>query len=270
MTKRLVILTIVLALLMMPVASFAKGFHEFGVAKAIAKGGNTLIVPLEITNEANLTALDIPLEFSEGVELKKVDFENTRISYFDFTIANINNENRTVIIGALPQMSAASKGDLKAGSGVIANLVFEITDPSVSEVTIKAIEMEDPYHRLMFVYHSYGDDGQMQLYSEMPAFASVTVPTADANLPQTFSLNQNYPNPFNPTTDMEFALPVAGHVNLTIYNVLGQEVTALVDEHYEAGVHTVQWDAGRYSSGVYFYRLTTDSFSDTKKMVLLK
>ncbi|MCB2231579.1 T9SS type A sorting domain-containing protein [bacterium] len=88
-------------------------------------------------------------------------------------------------------------------------------------------------------------------------------------LPTTYTLSQNYPNPFNPTTTIEFTLPVKSKYRLTIFNVLGQQVEQLSDE-LEAGYHKIEWDAGRYASGVYFYRLTAGEFSATKKMVLLK
>ena len=90
------------------------------------------------------------------------------------------------------------------------------------------------------------------------------------NLPDDFGLEQNYPNPFNPTTEISFNLPQTAYVTLNIYNVTGQKVAMLVDRQMGAGRHTAQWDAGSFSSGVYFYRLTADSFTETKKMVLLK
>lgn len=88
-------------------------------------------------------------------------------------------------------------------------------------------------------------------------------------LPTTYSLSQNYPNPFNPLTTIEFSLPVKSKFRLTIYNILGQQVEQFSDE-LDAGYHKIEWDAGRYASGVYFYRLTAGEFSATKKMVLLK
>ncbi|HEX2896979.1 MAG TPA: T9SS type A sorting domain-containing protein, partial [candidate division Zixibacteria bacterium] len=89
-------------------------------------------------------------------------------------------------------------------------------------------------------------------------------------LPTEFALQQNYPNPFNPSTDISFSLPKAANVTLEIYNVLGQTIAMLVDEHKEAGVHTITWNAGNVSSGVYFYRLTTPEFVMSKKMLLMK
>ncbi len=89
-------------------------------------------------------------------------------------------------------------------------------------------------------------------------------------IPDEFSLSQNYPNPFNPTTEIEFSLPQASHVSLEIYNILGQRVTTLANGFFEAGSHTVTWDASNQSSGIYFYRIATPSGTIAKKMVLLK
>jgi len=85
-----------------------------------------------------------------------------------------------------------------------------------------------------------------------------------------YELSQNYPNPFNPVTVVRFALPVAGDVSIVVYNSLGQEVATLVNGYQEAGRHTVTFDASKLTSGVYFYRLTTEQGSISKKMTLLK
>ncbi|MBD3169990.1 MAG: DUF4397 domain-containing protein [candidate division Zixibacteria bacterium] len=91
-----------------------------------------------------------------------------------------------------------------------------------------------------------------------------------AGIPVKFSLNQNYPNPFNPATNIEFALPTGSDVSLRVYNVMGQEIETLVDGYMDAGVHQVSFDASDHSSGLYFYRLNAGSFSDTRKMMLVK
>jgi len=94
--------------------------------------------------------------------------------------------------------------------------------------------------------------------------------SGDESLPTEFSLGQNYPNPFNPITDISFSLPVASHVKLEIFNVMGQKVATVVDRHLEAGNHSVTWDGSQGASGVYLYRLTAGDFVESKKMVLLK
>ncbi|MEK6558250.1 MAG: T9SS type A sorting domain-containing protein [Candidatus Margulisiibacteriota bacterium] len=93
----------------------------------------------------------------------------------------------------------------------------------------------------------------------------------DDNAPFDFSLAQNYPNPFNPQTAIGFSLLAVGNVTLKVYDVLGREVqTLLYNERIEAGRHEIQFDGSRLSSGVYYYRLQAGTFTETKKMVLMK
>jgi len=85
-----------------------------------------------------------------------------------------------------------------------------------------------------------------------------------------FELNQNYPNPFNPSTKISFVIPVSGIVNLKVFNILGNEITTLLNEQLFAGEHTVPFNAQGLSSGIYFYALTVNGNTKTKEMVLLK
>ncbi len=88
--------------------------------------------------------------------------------------------------------------------------------------------------------------------------------------PDAFKLEQNFPNPFNPATTISFDLPVQTYVSLKIYNIIGQEVTTIVNEDMTAGSYSRIWNASSMSSGIYFYRLQTKSFTDTRKLILLK
>jgi hypothetical protein len=96
--------------------------------------------------------------------------------------------------------------------------------------------------------------------------------TATVGAAERFSLNQNYPNPFNPSTVISYTLPVDARVSLKIYNLLGTEVAELINGNQAAGSHSVQLDSDKYhlASGVYLYKLTSGSFSETRRMLLLK
>ena len=85
-----------------------------------------------------------------------------------------------------------------------------------------------------------------------------------------YQLHQNYPNPFNPTTQIHYTLPVPAQVTLEVFNSIGQKVMELVNSQKPAGYHIEIFDATRLSSGVYFYKLTTPSFTETKRMLLIK
>ncbi len=106
--------------------------------------------------------------------------------------------------------------------------------------------------------------------SLVPDLTLFTKPLNISCNPETFSLSQNYPNPFNPVTSIDFELPVSGKVKLTIYNILGQEITRLVDRNMQAGYHTVKWDASRVASGTYIYKIVAGEFTAVKKMVVIK
>jgi len=93
---------------------------------------------------------------------------------------------------------------------------------------------------------------------------------ADVAGPLQFELAQNYPNPFNPSTTIKFSIPQSSNVTLKIFNTLGQELITLIDQNMESGEHTINFDASKLNSGVYFYRLDAGSFSEVKKMTLIK
>jgi hypothetical protein len=92
----------------------------------------------------------------------------------------------------------------------------------------------------------------------------------EIGLPNNFELAQNYPNPFNPNTVISYRLQVSGDVTLKVFDVLGNEVATLVDGIKETGYHSVEFNAANFSSGVYFYKLQAGSFTETKKMMLIR
>jgi parallel beta-helix repeat protein len=91
-----------------------------------------------------------------------------------------------------------------------------------------------------------------------------------ADIPAIYRLEQNYPNPFNPSTTIRYALPTSTQVKLTVYDLLGREIAILVDEKQSAGWNEVQWNAGSFSSGIYFYKLFAGNFVELKKMMYMK
>ncbi|MBU2446680.1 MAG: T9SS type A sorting domain-containing protein, partial [Bacteroidetes bacterium] len=114
--------------------------------------------------------------------------------------------------------------------------------------------------------YAVGDSGTILFTSN----GGVTFIDEEPNMPYTFVLQQNYPNPFNPSTTIEFSLPVRSRGILKIFNILGEEIEVLVNGELEAGEHLINWEAKNLPSGIYFYRLITDNFNITRKMVLLR
>jgi photosystem II stability/assembly factor-like uncharacterized protein len=89
-------------------------------------------------------------------------------------------------------------------------------------------------------------------------------------IPLYYTLSQNYPNPFNPITKIQFSIPKTSNIKLVVYDILGNEIEELVNGKQNAGIYQVEWDASNYTSGVYFYKLKSGDFTETKKMILVK
>lgn len=132
-----------------------------------------------------------------------------------------------------------------------------------------------------FTFNTVGDFPYIcTLHPIMEGTVVVNAPTdvgdeSDLGLPENFWLGANYPNPFNPITAFDYSLPTRAYVVIEIFNIAGSRVAMLVNEELSAGVHTTSWDGTNENgqpmgSGVYFYRLQADDYSQTRRMVLLK
>ncbi|MFZ5980462.1 MAG: T9SS type A sorting domain-containing protein, partial [Candidatus Zixiibacteriota bacterium] len=128
----------------------------------------------------------------------------------------------------------------------------------------------------VIVYSLEGNSFSGQVLQTNANIVSIEMATKDGamvdaieGLPTSFALKQNYPNPFNPTTTIAFDLKQATDFTVTIYNITGQ-VVEVFSGSADAGEHSVEWDASNVASGIYFYKLNADNFSETKKMILLK
>jgi hypothetical protein len=269
--KRKMLVTSILVMFLLPAFALAADADKFVASKA-STSNDFVVVPLDVTNVQDLVAMDIPLSFSEGAYLDHVTFSD-RVKHFEFQIANVDNEKRNVVIGLI-SMVTSEKPDLATGNGPVAELYFKL-DPGVQSVEITPIELESPNHSLTYYYNDYSN-GRPEVRSVHPEVEAGQIFYANASaIPTSYALHQNSPNPFNPSTKVVYDLPAASDVRITVFNVLGQQVAELVNGHNEAGTHEVVWDGkddlgGTAASGIYFYRIKTDQFSDTKKMLLLK
>jgi len=117
-----------------------------------------------------------------------------------------------------------------------------------------------------FVYPGFGPTN---VYANQEALVT-GISQNGTSVPDNFSLSQNYPNPFNPVTNIKFNLPKSGTVRLVVFDVMGREVATMINENMNAGSYTADFDASSLSSGIYFYKLITADFTDTKKMMLVK
>jgi len=105
---------------------------------------------------------------------------------------------------------------------------------------------------------------------DISGYVPTDIKVVSSAIPTQYNLNQNYPNPFNPTTTIQYSIPKSGLVTIKIYNILGQQLRILVNQVLNAGTYNVSFDASALNSGVYFYSLSVDNFTQVKKMMLLK
>jgi hypothetical protein len=201
-------------------------------------GAITTTLPVQVTSftgavQGNTVALD----WKTATEVNSYSFEI---------------ERRTAA-----QLQWESIGTIHAGGTSNAPLDYRYID------SLKNVGSGSIFYRLK----SIANDGSFQYNGDVEMFVTTSVATT---VPNKYALSQNYPNPFNPTTTINYELQKAGSVSLKVYDMLGREVVTLVNEDKTAGYYSVAFDASRLSSGIYFYRLITGSFTEIKKMVLLK
>jgi hypothetical protein len=145
-----------------------------------------------------------------------------------------------------------------------------LTDLSFTETPITAARNG----RVWFAWVDARADG-LNVYANTTVFEPTDVADNPSVIPDQFVLDQNYPNPFNPSTEIGFSVRIRSHVRMEVLNLLGQQVRLLEDRTFAPGQHRTTWD-GRdndgspAASGVYFYRITADQFSQSRKMMLLK
>ena len=178
----------------------------------------------------------------------------------------------------LIQLSANSFGPTDT-AGIVAypNPPTPATYGTHQTFTLNSLAWGERYYIAIRSLDAEGNLSAMSnLVSAIATFSIIADVDDDQDgLPDDYALDQNYPNPFNPTTTIAYALPEAGDVTLEVFNINGQVVSTLIDQRQPAGYHEVEWDGHNSNgapaaTGVYFYRLTTNDFVESKKMMLLK
>jgi hypothetical protein len=161
-----------------------------------------------------------------------------------------------------------SSGPFKINSG----------DTQIVAASFMITRDEGNNHQNVCALQSISDSALYHYYNDFKLCIPIGIQPISTEIPQTFALFQNYPNPFNPATKIRFNIPLLRGVDaegrrgvlLKIYDALGREIEILVNEELNPGTYEVEWNAEKYSSGIYFYRLTSGDFSQTRKLVLVK
>jgi hypothetical protein len=198
-----------------------------------------------------------------GVELE-IEFDPDQVTMLDPVSSPLTTELQFFAgvkdgIQKIGMVDLSGKNFLPPGEGIL--VILRVKGNDLSSVRIAKATLVDLDSRPLAV--------------ELSGELNLGAAKGPDSRPQCFSLSQNYPNPFNPRTSIEYTLPQDAQVRLTVYNVLGQKVATVVDEHQAAGFKTVWWDGkdaegDELSSGVYFYRLTAGEFSEVRKMMMVK
>lgn len=175
-------------------------------------------------------------------------------TFEDFLAVNFVNLNTGYIVGSYGARFKTTNGGLNWEDQSLLNTVESGTD-------VCFMPGNDQ------IGYISGDDGGV--YKTING-GVIGINQISSEVPAKFSLNQNYPNPFNPVTNIKFSVPKAGNVRLVVFDALGREVAELVNQNLKAGTFNYDFDASQLSTGVYFYRLTGDGFSEIKKMMLIK
>ncbi|MFH1891549.1 MAG: LamG-like jellyroll fold domain-containing protein [Candidatus Zixiibacteriota bacterium] len=224
-------------------------------------------------------------------------FDKTTIGNAELTVINGRVAKRKIVSHAIDsdyevqalQVEYDIRGDVRSVS--VESLIDGIQEFHGSVDGLLKVGLLDPYGQVMIPSDgsqlldiSFVGSGKIELINSIAVAKgggrlNTSVHNhnglADDMLPRDFALYQNSPNPFNPATEIAYGLPFATRVRLEVYNLLGQKVTTLVDGYRPAGKHAIIWNGTDSSgdavaSGVYFYKLATDRFTDTRKMLLLK
>lgn len=249
-----------------------------------AEPGGHVGVPIRlIDNDQEFSGLYLPLRVaSPYLIIDSVSFIGSMMtSDFSGLVNPESGIGDTVEITLSPNMVSPIP-TMPATDGLIATVWVTVSDdamPGLAAIDSLAIDsmIDDGGPLVRFWKQVNGSDslGMAMLPGferggVMLNFATIAGDEGGKSLPSEFELAQNYPNPFNPSTLIEFALPQGSQVQLTVYNVLGQEVQTLVNGYLAAGVHRVAFEASALPSGIYFYRLTYEGGVQTRKMTLVK
>ena len=203
--------------------------------------------PVELTSfTAKLNAENVVLNWNTATEVNNYGFEIERkfVTQIASNLSNDEWENLGFV-----------QGHGNSNSPKYYEFIDESPLSDSAEYRLKQIDTDGG-----FTY--YDKTVQVAGYS--------TTDVNDANLPLEYKLEQNYPNPFNPSTTISFELPKQSKVRLSVYNALGEEVVELLNKNISAGKYQVNFDGSNLSSGLYFYKISTNNFVDVKKMILLK
>jgi len=271
------------------------GQHHDGEASDNVWGGAKWISGIvEDLFEVRLRTRDLEEETIHDMQLSNLDYFTSigplKVDHYDITspdtIPNLGDQ-------LYYKLTLKNAGQTATAENVIANLISldtcvtiqGISDGSFGDITAGETATHFGNYVINFgdtdglcvdpmsvqILVKISSNGLVFWYDTLEIAVAVSNIEMDKSaLPKSFVLEQNYPNPFNPVTMINYQLPITNYVNLSIYNLLGQKVTTLVNKRQQAGYHEVEFNGQNLSSGVYLYRIEAGEWRDVKKMILLR
>ncbi len=284
MKRKLMIFTVAALICMFSVSiTSAQAYNgNIFIENKEVQPGESFTVRVSLSgNDQSITSLRIPIKFDNTyLTCTYVDFSGSIRHASMEAYSSINGGE--VEIAYIPPV-VNPMVTFTTDSGLVATLYFT-ADTGAPDVTVAvdSVYEDTQFDQFGTTFHLWrrveaaDGTGGPALVPSFAAGGVIIRSSTDVGdeftdlLPKTFELVQNYPNPFNPTTTISFTLPEKTDVRLDIFNILGQSVTTLISGELPAGNHEAVWDAGNSPTGVYFYRLTAEKESITRKMLLLK
>jgi len=189
----------------------------------------------------------------------------------DYSVKSINFVNNSTIIILIGRYYSGGGSDLFVTKN--SGMNWEHYSDRFDYATVYSVLLNNLFTVNNSLSYGVGDDGSILKFDK--DINIIRINNISQTIPNNFSLSQNYPNPFNPQTKIKFDIPVnvkgqTQNVKLVIYDLLGREVTTLVNEQLKPGSYEIDWDGSNFSSSVYFYKIISGDFVETKKMVLMK
>ena len=230
---------------------FVGNAENNGLGKYVADAEFS-IKPINIPANS-IISIDVmwPFQIAPGITLSLIALNSSGIQVTSKTISVGNNSSNWTTVSLDPVPNIVTELRVIISSSQQISTFFASV-----EFGLDFLRYNLPSQSPVVVY-SFENDG-------------VTAVESIGSIPTAFKLEQNYPNPFNPTTTIRFYTPSAGHVSLKVYDINGKEIATLTDQYVPAGNSLVEIDASNLASGIYFYRLRAGSFTQTKKMILMK
>jgi hypothetical protein len=256
------------------VGTGATGGARQGMSVALSGDGNTAVVGGYADNELKgavwVFARASGIWTQQGNKLVGSDAVNGVLGSFQGYSVSVSSNGNTAIVGGYPDNNfTGAAWVFTRANGVWSQMGSKLVGAGAAGNAEQGVSVSLSSDGNTAIVGGFADDtlnGAAWVFNR----AVSSVPSSENGSSLQFGLGQNYPNPFNPVTTIAFVLPEATRVRLSVFDILGREVSVLEDERMGAGVHEVKFDGSKYASGVYLYRIHAGEFTATKRLLLVR